>query len=335
MNEPIHTNNNKLPADRTAVSLDTSHKRKESEMTDKTLLTVADLWDGLLKHLERDTGVVVNFPRNEFKDINDGFLADIKDVHYDEQTNTVIIEPNYETIPDFDVNVPKTTASQLVDFNKILSDRVNLLEEALMEIAAIEHQGDECPEWYQDHTVQDMHEDDPDYVKMLAWDETEWYWAWREDNEDQEQLEAAVNIARNVLKKSVDLEDSTMFEWKTNSGICVSTDSNDLPLYTDFDFKNMHDDYVGSVAWFGGYWFYFTTNNSSIIEDTYMTFSEWDDAVAWVNYQGKCATHFELGERADVHHIRSMPEIPLAKNTGEPLGGKNNTDLATNLNLPN
>jgi len=214
--------------------------------------------------------------------------------------------------------------SEMTKETKRLNDRVNLLEEALMEIAAIEHQGDECPEWYQDHTVEGIHEDDPEYVKILAWDENDWYWAWREDNEDQQQLESAVDIARNVLKKSVDLEDSTMFEWKTDSGFCESTDSNDLPLYTSFDFKNMHDNYVGSVAWFGGYWFYFTTNNSSIIKDTYMTFSEWDDAVAWVNYQGKCATHMNLGEKADVHHVRTLPDVPLAKNTGEPLGGEIN-----------
>lgn len=41
MNESIHTNTNKLPADRTAVSLDTSHERKESEMTELELLREA------------------------------------------------------------------------------------------------------------------------------------------------------------------------------------------------------------------------------------------------------------------------------------------------------
>ncbi len=38
MNEPIHTNTNKLPADRTAVSLDTLHKRKKENMNTKQIL---------------------------------------------------------------------------------------------------------------------------------------------------------------------------------------------------------------------------------------------------------------------------------------------------------
>ena len=55
MNEPVHTNTNKLPADRTAVSVDTSHERKESEMTELELLREALFYIADFNHESDET----------------------------------------------------------------------------------------------------------------------------------------------------------------------------------------------------------------------------------------------------------------------------------------
>ena len=246
-------------------------------MTDKTLLTVADLWHGLLD-LERDTGVVVN--------INDE-LADIKDVHYDEQTDTVIIEPNYDTMPDIDLNVPKAAASQLVDFEKIL-----------MDIASYEHHSDECPEWYKDHTLEGIPEDDPDYVKMLAWDETEWYWAWREDHgyEDSESLENVVELARAVLsnniKGNLDIYDHTIdgFGYEINNSL------------------------LGNAKWLGDYLICWHTDG--VANDNYLMFEEFDDAKAYLQWIADTDALQDARGKHDSRYF-PMPEAPKAKNTGD------------------
>tara|TARA_R100001443_G_scaffold12542_1_gene22239 strand:- start:2882 stop:3844 length:963 start_codon:yes stop_codon:yes gene_type:complete len=285
MNEPVHTNNNKLPADRTAVSLDTSHKRKESEMTQKDkLTTVADLKRWLHDYgIHDDTQVAVEAP---LKDV-DGYVVNVTNIDYDHTSEALILVPNYDTMPEVDVNVPKATASQLVDFEKIL-----------MDIASYEHHSDECPEWYQDHILEDMHEDDPDYVKMLAWDETEWYWAWREDHgyKDSESLENVVELARDVLSNNIkgDFkitgEDGDAFGYEINNSL------------------------FGSGKWLGAYFICWHTDG--VANDNYLMFEEVDDAKAYLQWMADTDALSDARYKHDSRYF-PMPKAPKAKNTGD------------------
>ena len=239
-------------------------------MTDKTLLTVADLWHGLLD-LERDTGVVVN--------INDK-LADIKDVHYDKQTDTVIIEPNYDTMPEVNVKVANVEA----------------LEEALTKIASYTHFNDDCPEWYKKETLDNMHEDEPEYVEMLAWDESHWYDRWREDHghEDNEYLEHAVEIARDALHN--------------NRG--------DLNIYDEvidgFQY-DINNSLTGKARWIGHYFICWHTDG--VANDNYLMFEEVDDAKAYLQWIADTDALFD----AQIKHGQRfpLPEAPKAINTGD------------------
>ena len=294
------------------------NNEREPGMTQKDkLTTVADLKRWLHDYeIHDDTQVTVEAP---LKDV-DGYVVNVTNIDYDHTSEALILQPMWNLIPDYKVAIRENA----------LVKKIETLETALMEIASWEHHADECPEWYKDQTFEGIHEDDPDCARLLAWDETEWHEAWRDDHgyEDHEHLEWVVDKARKALTTSLQAEDSVEYTYLDDHGeYQTCTNSKDLPFCKNFDFKNLHDDYVGSVAWFGEYYWYYRTNDvhgNRYTKPEYMTFSEWDDAVAWVDYEGKCATHMNLGEKADVHHVRTLPDVPLAKNTGDPLGGKIN-----------
>lgn len=140
MNEPIHTNTNKLPADRTAVSLDTLHKRKESEMTkpegsdhkyevwldlddDPWNNEVSDIWDIYDSYEEAKKVFTDMRKKSEYFDDSISIVDSAGDV-LDEIGPRQILEASYAYRVEVDVRTIVENA-KIADENNDLQDLVD------------------------------------------------------------------------------------------------------------------------------------------------------------------------------------------------------------------
>ena len=265
-------------------------------MKDKKLLTVGDLRKWCNQIYDDHAQIAVTVP---LKDI-DGYVVNVDDVHYDETSEALILEPCYEQVPDGETfSLSGKAAMSLSASPKVTDDlifHVEALEEALTKIASYTHFNDDCPEWYKKETLDSMHEDDPEYVEMLAWDESVWYDRWREDHghEDNEYLEYAVEIARDALHNirgdfTITGEDGDAFGYEINNSL------------------------FGSAKWLGQYFICWHTDG--VANDNYLMFEEVDDAKAYLQWIADTDALMD----AQIKHGQRfpLPEAPKAKNTGD------------------
>tara|TARA_R100000458_G_C8251583_1_gene228450 strand:+ start:554 stop:1387 length:834 start_codon:yes stop_codon:yes gene_type:complete len=266
-------------------------------MSEKKLLTVGDLRKWCNQIYDDHAQIAVTVP---LKDI-DGYVVNVSDVHYDETSEALILEPCYDQVPDGET-FSLSSAAKSLSASPIVTDdlifRIEALEKALLEIASYEVETDECPEWYKDHTLEGIHEDDPDYVKMLAWDKDEWYWAWREDHghEDSEHFGNSVNIARNALLNNI--KGNLIIKQEVNDGF-------------SFD---INGSLFGKARWMGNYFMCWHTDG--VANDNYLMFEEVDDAKAYLQWLADVDELQSRQFKTDAHYF-PMPEAPKAKNTGE------------------